>query len=451
MTAPTSTGDAAIEAAPSTATGPSWPLWQRVLLRFFFVYLLLQITPWNWFAIVPGVEALGNLWSRGVDAAVVAANRALFHVADPLVAVNGSGDTSWAWAELQLYLVVAAAATLVWSVIDRRRPHHERLAWWLRLVVRYYIATFALSYGIIKLFGLQMLFPTLSQLATPLGDFLPMRFSWMFIGYSFKYQFFSGVAETVAGVLLLYRRTVTAGLLAATGAFLNVVMINLSYDVPVKLFASHLLFACLFLLALDAPRLLDFFVFNRPTAATVAYDLPFTHRWQRWGARAVKAVIVVQILILPLWNGWTRYQAAAGAQPTGPFAVGVYQVRRFVVNGTEVPYTMGDSLRWNDVIFDNSSAGSVGTRDPVFWQRYRRGYFRYATDTAAKVASVWKTSTIPGDSTFMFRMRYDVRDSMTVALHTMIRGDSVHAELVRVPRHFQLAERQFHWISEYNR
>lgn len=64
MTAPTSTGDAAIEAAPSTATGPSWPLWQRVLLRFFFVYLLLQITPWNWFAIVPGVEALGNLWSR---------------------------------------------------------------------------------------------------------------------------------------------------------------------------------------------------------------------------------------------------------------------------------------------------------------------------------------------------------------------------------------------------
>ena len=113
----------------------------------------------------------------------------------------------------------------------------------------------------------------------------------------------------------------------------------------------------------------------------------------------------IQILILPLWNGWTRYQAAAGAQPTGPFAVGVYQVRRFVVNGTEVPYTMGDSLRWNDVIFDNSSAGSVGTRDPVFWQRYRRGYFRYATDTAAnwlkpgagrKIRCAWKSSCAKG-------------------------------------------------------
>lgn len=451
MTAPSSALDASTDPASHASADAAWPLWQRVLLRFFCVYLLLQIAPWDWFAAIPGVGALGGLWSRLVDAAVRLANDRLFHVAATLVPVNGSGDTSWAWTQLQLYLLVAAIAAALWSVIDRHRTTYDRLAWWLRLVVRYYIATFALSYGIIKLFGWQMGFPTLSQLSTPIGDFLPMRLSWMFIGYSFKYQFFSGLAETVAGLLLLYRPTVTAGLLAATGAFLNVVMINLSYDVPVKLFASHLLFACLFMLALDAPRLINFLVLNRATPPTTAYDFPFTKGWQRWGARAVKLFIVVQVLVLPMWSGWTRYQAATGPQRQGPFPVGVYQVQRFVVNGTEVPYTMGDSLRWNDVIFDNASAGSVGTRDPVFWQRYRRGYFRYAADSSTRTASVWKTSTIPGDSTFLFTMRYDVRDSLHVQLHTMIRGDSVHAELVRVPRHFQLAERQFHWISEYNR
>ena len=46
-----------------------------------------------------------------------------------------------------------------------------------------------------------------------------MRFSWLFIGYSTPYQIFSGAMETVAGLLLLNRRTVTAGLFAATGAF----------------------------------------------------------------------------------------------------------------------------------------------------------------------------------------------------------------------------------------
>ena len=132
--------------------------------------------------------------------------------------------------------------------------------------VRYYIAQAALSYGIIKLFALQMPFPSLSLLSTPLGDLLPMRFSWVFIGYSVPYEFFSGAMETVAGLLLLYRRTITAGLFAATGAFMNVVMINLAYDVPVKLFASHLLFACLFLLALDAKRLLRLLVLNQPVA-----------------------------------------------------------------------------------------------------------------------------------------------------------------------------------------
>src|SRR5204863_1381401 len=206
-------------------------------------------------------------------------------------------------------------------IVDRRRTEYNRLGYWLRTVARYYLASPALLYGIIKLFALQMIFPSLSQLATPLGDLLPMRFSWLFIGYSTRYQVFSGIMETVAGLLLLNRRTVTAGLFAATGAFLNVVMINLSYDVPVKLYSSHLLFACLFLLALDSPRLLRFLVLNKPISGTAAYDPIFARRWQFWGSVAVKVFIVFQILIFPLKNQWTRYQAGKRLPPaSGPFA-----------------------------------------------------------------------------------------------------------------------------------
>jgi hypothetical protein len=49
----------------------------------------------------------------------------------------------------------------------------------------------------------------------------------------------------------------------------------------------------------------------------------------------------------------------------------------------------------------------VNTRDGVFWQRYRRGYFRYKPDTTQRMLSVWKVSTIPRDSTFLFTMRYE--------------------------------------------
>ena len=438
-----------VTSAPQPASGV-WPQWQRILFRFFFVYFLFQIEPWDWFRAIPGVSLLLRPYDMVMDWAVRTGNARLFHVRETLVPVNGSGDTSYAYARLCLVLTIAVIACVVWSMLDRRRPNYERLGFWLRTIVRYSIAIAALGYGIIKLFMLQMAFPTLSQLATPLGDLLPMRFSWLFIGYSGPYQIFSGAMETVAGLLLLYRRTITAGLFAAMAAFLNVVMINLSYDVPVKLYSSHLLLSCLFLLAFDAKRLVQFLVLNRPAPATRAWDWPYALRWQRWGSWAVKAFILYQILYQPFEDSRSRYMAAK--RPIlGPIPVGVYDVRSFVVNRDTVPAASSDTLRWRDVIFDNNAAGSVNTRDQVFWQRYRRGYFRYAPDTASRTAAVWKISTIPRDSTFLFTMRYDVPDSNTVRLATVVRGDSIHVELVRTARHFQLAERQVHWLSEYNR
>jgi hypothetical protein len=434
----------------SDAGSGTWPLWQRILFRFVFVYLLLQIAPWNWLARIRALSFVSRYWYRLTDWAVRTSNSRLFHVRDTLVPMNGSGDTSWAWTQLWLYLGVAIIACALWSVLDRRRTSYAKLGYWLRTIVRYYIATFALSYGIIKLFSLQMPFPGLSQLATPLGDLLPMRLSWLFIGYSTKYQFFSGFMETIAGLLLLYRPTVTLGLLAGTGAFLNVVMINMSYDVPVKLFASHLLLACIVLVLWDSRRLLTLFVLNRPVPGTDAYQPYFSKRWQRYGALGVKLVLLWYILIQPFRAGWNRFQAIARQPAAEPFRVGVYDVRSFVVGGDTIPLESDDSLRWRDVIFDNAGSGSVNTPDTLFWQRYRRGYFRYKADPAQHTAAVWRVSAA-FDSTFLFNMRYEQPDTNTIRLWTTIRGDSIFVELARTDRHFQLAERQFHWLSEYNR
>ena len=129
----------------------------------------------------------------------------------------------------------------------------------------------------------------------------------------------------------------------------------------------------------------------------------------------------------------------------------MYDVREFAVNRRSIPLTAADSLRWKDVIFDSNGAGSVNTTDSLFWQRYRRGYFRYKANPADQTVTVWKNSFVPRDSTFLFRGRYATPDSNTIVLDAEMRGDSVHVEMIRLPRHFQLTERQFHWLSEYNR
>ncbi len=428
-----------------------WPPWARLLFRFAFVYILLYAAPWNWLGFVPGSGSALEYVSRFDDWAVRAANARVFHVRAELVAPNGSGDTSWAWARLWLYLGVSGMAAVIWSMVDRQRASYPVLLYWLRTGLRYYLAGYALTYGIIKLFLLQMTFPTLSQLATPLGDFLPMRLSWMFIGYSPLYQCFSGMAETMAGVLLLVRRTTTLGLLAAAGAFLNVVMINLAYDVPVKLFASHLLAFSLVMLLLDGPRLARLFLLNQPVERTSAYDPIDTRSWHRYARWGAKAYLVYFLLVAPFMTSWRRYDAIAKTPPPRPFRAGVYEVRHFVLNGDTLPPGGAESVRWRDVIIDNAGQGSIATPDTLFWQRYGRGYFRYRADTVAGTVAVWKTSTIPGDSTWLFSMRYELPDSTRIRWWATVRQDSVHVELVRSARHFQLAERQFHWVSEYNR
>lgn len=190
-------------------------------------------------------------------------------------------------------------------------------------MLRYCVAVGALRYGLIKLFPLQMGFPTASQLATPLGDLLPMRLSWLFIGYSTPYQMFSGAAETLAGLFLLPRRTVTLGLIAATAAFVNVVMINLAYDVPVKLYASHLLVSCVLLLAFDAKRLIDVLVLNRAAAPTALYAPPYLGPRWTWTHRVLKGTMVALALVMPAYQTWQQFRASRLPRPAVPLAAGV--------------------------------------------------------------------------------------------------------------------------------
>ena len=124
-------------------------------------------------------------------------------------------------------------------------------------------------------------FPNQSQLATPLGDFLPMRLSWMFMGYSATYQIFAGFMEVLAGSLLLYRKTITMGALLAVGVFSNVMMMNLSYDIPVKIFSMNIVLFCLYLLANEYSRIVCFFVLNKPAPVCSLYHFKHTKKWMR--------------------------------------------------------------------------------------------------------------------------------------------------------------------------
>ncbi len=423
-------------------------LLKKISFRFFFLYFLLTITPWFWLYAIPGISYVTGFYTQAMQWIVFKFNDWFLHVKDKLNTEGyGSGDTSYAWAELYTIIILSLVIAIIWAMFSKKEKDSRSLEYWLHNLIRYNLIAVAFSYGIIKMFGLQMPFPNLSQLATSLGDFLPMRFSWMFVGYSQPYQFFSGVMEVTVGLLLLYRRTIPLGLIIGFGVFINVFAMNMCYDIPVKLYSMQIVIGCFFLLAIDSRKYLNFFILNKPTIPTTGYNYRFTKKWQRVGRIVLKTAFIILVV------GWNIYDCInwygeMHKQETSVIPQGIYNIKSFKKNNQIVAINATDTLAWKDFIFDKGKQGSIKTADTTFWNKYGRAYFIYETDEAKKMIHFKEGMS---DSIPLFGMKYKFINKNTLQLEGVFKKDTLFYELVRNDKKFPLAERQFHWISEANR
>jgi len=228
------------------------------------------------------------------------------------VTSNGSGDTSAGWMGLALLVALSLVATLVWSLLDRRRLEYGRGLRWLRVYLRFFVGSIMIYYGLAKVFHSQFPFPTVARLEEPYGDSSPMGLLWAFMGYSTPYNVFTGLAETVPAVLLFFRRTATLGALLLVGVLTNVVMLNFCYDVPVKIGSTELLLASLYI---AGPRLRPLFaaLMGRAVAAD-AEPPPFTRRHLIWAGRVATIAFAAWVLI---HDGTTIRGRARARVPSG--------------------------------------------------------------------------------------------------------------------------------------
>jgi len=242
--------------APLTDVAPPparWPAWRRLLLNFGTLYLTLYF-------LVGGQTFLDSAepLRMGRFQAADALHRVLFGSSLFSFPLTGSGDTSVDWMLVLLVLLVSVVGGVLWTGLQNNRGPHRVHLTGLVLGVRLMLGAWLAVYGLAKFnfgqFGLLM--P--SQLETTYGESSPMGLLWRFMAASPGYQLLGGVAEMLPAVLLLHRRTITLGALIAAITMTNVLALNLSYDVPVKLFSAHLLLAAVVLLAYDHERLTAF-------------------------------------------------------------------------------------------------------------------------------------------------------------------------------------------------
>jgi hypothetical protein len=395
---------------------------KRVALRFAALYFVLYFLPFPIDALFesPGAPAwYARLWDPPVNAL-----GRLLGIHAQLRTVDGP-DGLGHYVQLACFALVSAAVTGVWSALDRGEPSdraHELLYVWLR----YVLAAWMFAFGFAKVIPSQMPLPDPAVLVMPYGESTPMRLLWTFMGTAPVYERLAGVAEVVGGMLVLTRRTAALGALVCAGVLANVVTMNVCYDVPVKIDATHLLMLSLFLLLPNARRLLDALVLGRSVAALETTPT-FAPRWRR-PLVALSVVLIAGVLYTQAAASARHYEAEDGAPPPDPY--GVYDVEEMRRDDAIVAPLLTDPTCWHRLYFGRRGAGVVyadGSRETLALPGPTRGTWAWTRSTftvgRAEEGRLLVEGTVDGR-------------------HIAVRARPTD------PRNLRLVQRSFHWYFE---
>lgn len=344
----------AVVEAPASVPAPRWSLIHRITFRFFFSYFLLFLSTNS---ILSGFIPFGGLVPLWRPVVIWAGTRVLhtrYDITTPELA-GGVSNTAFGLILCLCYLVTAAIATALWSVLDRRRAQYERLHAWLRLLLRFGLAATMINYGVVKVIPVQMTSPLpLGYLTERVGDLTPMRMLWMSVGTSTAYEIFTGSAELLGGVLLLLPRTTLLGALLCLADMVMVFTLNMAYDVQVKLFSFHLLVMAALLVAPDLPRLINLFLFNRRVEPA---EMPPLSR-RKGLDRGLQAFVLLFGLYAIFVNARAAHERYGKFHPPRPPLYGVWNVEAFNVGGREVPL-FTDPDRWRTLTFQTPGRAAI--------------------------------------------------------------------------------------------
>lgn len=341
-----------------------WNPLTRMVFRFSFVYfgLYCLVFPQIFVALLGPLanwlpDDLVMSYAKLPAPIVEWVGRTVFDV-DAVVRVDsGSGDQVFFFVEVFCLLVIALVSALVWTLLDRRRTEYRRLAGWFFAFLRICLATQMLLYGFAKLIPLQMPEPSLVTLLQPYGDFTMMSVLWSQVGASPVYESLLGAAEVTGGLLLLLPRTRLPGVLLSLVSMAQVWVLNMTYDVPVKLLSFHLLLLCLVLLAPEAKRLTAVLLGNAAGPSTAPRVFHGRAATFAGAAQIVLAIWLTVGFVQVELKGWDEW---GPGRPKSEL-YGIWTVDEFTRDGQPVPPLTTDETRWRRVVFD--------TENVVYFQR----------------------------------------------------------------------------------
>lgn len=423
-------------------TEQHWSIPTKWLFRFIAAYLFWYIFPFP-IREIPFIGEVTKFYQELTIALSIWVGENILNIEDPFNSQpTGSGDTLLSYAANFTVLIVAVLTTFIWSILDRNRPNYNRLLYWIEVLVRYYLGYFLMSYGFAKIIKTQFPFPSLNRLVQPFGEASPMGLAWTYMGYSNAFNVFTGLGEASAGFLLFFRRTKLIGLFIGIPVMLTIFMMNMSFDIPVKLFSGNLLLMLCLLLLPETKRLLNFFLLNQPVSP-VPIITPIGNESLRKFGLFAKYSFIVYLLYSNISSGIER-QHQWGDKRVKPPLYGIYTAEEVIINQDTIPPLITDQDRWHQLIIDQEKYASIKLMDGKML------YCDFITDTLTNTIDLkLRNGTMQVPSTFQYEKKGNYQLTIKGVLISGGANDTLSIRLQRKNlADFLLINRDFHWVNE---
>ncbi len=404
-----------------------WNFLSKLVFRFLFLFISLF------------VAFLFLRWL--IDPLLVWMGESFFDLSDNLRRVSsGSGDRTMDYLAVLLQTILAVIGTIGWSLISRDRDSYKKLRFWFLSLLRLFVAAVMLLYGFAKVFLIQFQTPSLTLLVQQVGEMSPMGLAWTFMGFNPAYTIFTGLLEVFAGLFLIFRRTKALGALLTLGVMGHVAVMNLCFDIPVKIFSLHLVLMSLILLSEDWRSLFRVF-FGYKTAIT---SNPY-HALQRTAVyhniSKIKGIFTALLLFLIAFMGFFILRPKINRQQEKDRFYGIYEITEFQ-NNSSIDQVNPDHA-WRYAIIEMKDKANIKLRDSVM-------AYHFIINENDHKATIYRKDSDSIAPNFTFRKL----DSVTYQFEGKIEQDSLKFKMQRFDlKKFPLISRGFRWVNEtpYNR
>ncbi len=228
----------------------------------------------------------------------------------------------------------------------------------LKYLAIYYLSAKMICFAIPKF--LHMQFRTLHyESFKPLAEISKYEHMWSFFGRSYNYNLFIGLTEFLIGILIVFKRTRLIALLISLGVCINILILNIEFDIDFAI--QHITLDLVLTLLLLTGFRRDLYQFF------IKYGGRFSHDFEAPHKKIIRILPFLYVILLPVGYFMFAYNIRSGVSEE---VVGSYRIDDIQLSNTKLELEKGKLGTSPMMFLEYNNQAVLSLNDSIYFGAY---------------------------------------------------------------------------------